>query len=286
MTFFISEVSSNHAQDLQRSFDLIDRSADAGCDAVKFQLFKVDSLFTPAALEAKPELLKRKAWELPLEFLPKLAQRCHSKGVQFSCTPFYLEAVKELEPYVDFYKVASYELMWDDLLAACAQTGKPVIISTGMATIAEIQHAVEVLRAHACDRPTLLHCTSAYPTPFGEANLAAIHTLREQTGCEIGWSDHTAEPSVIHRAISCWGATVIEFHIDLDGYGEEYSAGHCWLPNEISEVIRDVNKGFAADGNGLKEPVPSELPDRLWRADPSDGLRPLKEIRAQWAPIH
>ena len=284
MALFISEVSSNHSQDLQRSFDFIDRSAEAGCAAVKFQLFKVDSLFSPAALEAKPDLLKRKAWELPLEFLPKLAQRCHSKGVQFSCTPFYLEAVQELEPYVDFYKVASYELMWDDLLAACAQTGKPVIISTGMATIAEIQHAVEVLRAHACDRPTLLHCTSAYPTPFGEANLAAIQTLREQTGCEIGWSDHTVEPAVIHRAISRWGATVIEFHMDLDGYGEEYSAGHCWLPDKISDVIRDVNKAFAADGNGIKEPVPSELPDRLWRADPSDGLRPLKEIRATWAP--
>ena len=72
--------------------------------------------------------------------------------------------------------------------------------------------------------------------------------------------------------------------MDLDGYGEEYSAGHCWLPDKISDVIRDVNKAFAADGNGIKEPVPSELPDRLWRADPSDGLRPLKEIRATWAP--
>ena len=107
MAMFISEVSSNHAQDLQRSFDFIDRSADVGCAAVKFQLFKVESLFSLEALEAKPDLLKRKAWELPLEFLPKLAQRCHAKGVQFSCTPFYLEAVKELEPYVDFYKVAS-----------------------------------------------------------------------------------------------------------------------------------------------------------------------------------
>jgi sialic acid synthase SpsE len=281
---FIAEVSSNHAQNLQRSLDFIDCSANAGCSAVKFQLFRVESLFSPQALKSNPDLLKRKAWELPLEFLPKLAHHSHIKGLQFSCTPFYLEAVQELEPYVDFYKVASYELLWDDLLVACAQTGKPVILSTGMATIDEIQHAVQVLRNHGCPSPTLLHCTSAYPTPYGEANLAAIQTLRDQTGCDIGWSDHTVEPAVIHRAISRWRASIIEFHLDLDGQGDEYAAGHCWLPEQIGEVIRDVKKASSADGNGVKEPVPSELSDRAWRADPSDGLRPLKELRASLEP--
>lgn len=284
MTAFISEVSSNHAQDLQRCFEFIERSADVGCAVVKFQLFRVESLFSPEALRAKPDLLKRKAWELPLEFLPQLAERCRRRGIGFSCTPFYLEAVKELEPYVDFYKIASYELMWDELLAACARTGKAVMLSTGMATIPEIQHAVDVLRANGCAEPTLLHCTSAYPTPFAEANLSAIQTIRDQTGCEVGWSDHTVEPAVIHRAIHRWGAKFIEFHLDLDGQGEEYSAGHCWLPDQIGQIIRDVEKGFAADGNGVKEPVPSELPDRQWRADPSDGLRPLKATRETLRP--
>lgn len=284
MTMFISEVSSNHAQDLQRSLDFIDRSADAGCAAVKFQLFKVGLLFSPEALKAKPDLLGRKAWELPLDFLPKLAERCHRRGIQFSCTPFYLEAVQELEPYVDFYKVASYELLWDELLAACSRTGKQVMLSTGMATLPEIEHAVEVLRANGCAHPVLLHCTSAYPTPYCEANLAAIQTLRERTGCEIGWSDHTVEPAVIHRAISHWGASVIEFHMDLDGQGEEFAAGHCWLPDQIGNVIRDVSKALAADGSGVKEPVPSELPDRAWRADPSDGLRPLQATRKMLHP--
>lgn len=279
MTMFISEVSSNHAQNLQRSFHFIDRSADVGCAAVKFQLFKVESLFSSEALQIKPDLLKRKDWELPLDFLPKLAEHCRRRSIQFSCTPFYLDAVLELEPYVDFYKIASYELMWDDLLAACARTGKPVTLSTGMANMSEIQHAVDVLRAHGCAHPTLLHCTSAYPTPYAEANLAAIETLRNQTGCEVGWSDHTVEPAVIHRAIDRWGATVIEFHLDLDGDGDEYAAGHCWLPDQIGAVIQDVRKGLAADGQGVKEPVPSELPDRAWRADPSDGLRPLKSTR-------
>lgn len=280
---FISEVSSNHGQNLDRSFEFIDRSAQAGCSAVKFQLFKVESLFSSEALAAKPFLLKRKEWELPTDFLPRLADRCKNRGIQFSCTPFYLEAVDELEPYVDFFKIASYELLWDDLLIACAQTGKPIILSTGMANLQEIKHAVSVMKSNGCLSPTLLHCTSAYPTPYKDANLAAINTLRDQTGCEIGWSDHTVEPAVIHRAISRWGATVIEFHLDLDGHGEEYAAGHCWLPEQIGDVIRDVKKALAADGNGVKEPAPSELSDRAWRADPTDGLRPSKEMRTMLA---
>lgn len=282
MINFIAEISSNHHRDLHRSFKFIDAASQAGCSAVKFQLFKIEQLFSPEILARSEKHRKRKEWELPLEFVPKLAQHCRKVGIEFSCTPFYLDAVAELEPYIDFYKIASYELLWDDLLAACAKTGKPIILSTGMALMEEIQHAVEVLRNNGCASPTLLHCTSAYPTPYAEANLAAIETIRQATGCEVGWSDHTVEPAVIHRAIHHWGAKVIEFHLDLDGKGEEYGAGHCWLPEKIGAVINDVNKGFIADGNGVKEPVPSELPDRLWRADPSDGLRPLKELRAEW----
>lgn len=281
MIHFIAEVSSNHARDLERSFRFIQRAADVGCSSVKFQLFRIDQLFAAGALPGH-EVARRKNWELPLEFVPKLAQHCNEVGIEFSCTPFYLDAVAELEPYVAFYKIASYELLWDDLLAACARTGKPVILSTGMATMDEIMHAVNVLRQNGCKSPTLLHCTSAYPTPYAEANLAAIETIRQATGCEVGWSDHTVEPAVMHRAIHRWGAKVIEFHLDLDGKGEEFGAGHCWLPDQIGAVIRDVEKGFVADGDGIKEPVPSELPDRLWRADPSDGLRPMKDKRAEW----
>jgi N-acetylneuraminate synthase len=281
---FIAEVSSNHHQDIQRCLDFIDSAATSGCQAVKFQLFKIDQLFSPEILAKSEKHRNRKEWELPLEFLPALARHCHDKGVQFSCTPFYLEAVQQLKPYVDFYKIASYELLWDGLLAACAQTGKPVILSTGMATLPEIKHAVEVLKINGCANPTLLHCTSAYPTPYQEANLAAIATLRQETGCEVGWSDHTVEPAVVQRAIHHWGAKVIEFHLDLDGKGEEYASGHCWLPHQIGAVISDVQKSLVADGTGVKEPVPSELSDRMWRADPTDGLRPLKEIRASFKP--
>ena len=281
---FIAEVSSNHDRNLERSFRFIDVAAAAGCSAVKFQLFRIEQLFAPEILKKSPMHSKRKDWELPLEFLPDLAARCRNAGVEFSCTPFYLDAVTALEPYVDFYKIASYELLWDDLLVACARTGKPVILSTGMATLDEIRHAVETLRSNGCPEPTLLHCTSAYPTPYAEANLSAIQTLRQFTKCQIGWSDHTVEPAVIHRAVHHWGARTIEFHLDLDGNGEEYATGHCWLPDQIDSVISDVKKGFIADGSGIKEPAPSELADRMWRADPADGLRPLREFRSVWQP--
>ena len=279
MAFFIAEVSSNHSRDLERCLEFIDAADNIGCDAVKFQLFRIDELFAPEIVQKMEKIRARKQWELPVEFLPQLAERCRQRNIQFSCTPFYLDAVKILEPYVAFYKIASYELLWDDLLTACARTRKPVILSTGMATLDEIRHAVKVLREGGCRDLTLLHCTSAYPTPYAESNLAAIETLRKATGCRVGWSDHTVEPGVIHRAIHRWGAEVIEFHLDLEGKGEEYEAGHCWLPEQIAPVIEQVRKGTAADGNGIKEPTPSEFPDRAWRADPSDGLRPLKPTR-------
>ena len=283
MVNFIAEVSSNHSRDLKRALNFIEAAAGAGCHSVKFQLFKIAQLFSPEILERSEEHRRREKWELPLDFLPILAGKCKELNILFSCTPFYLDAVSELRPYVDFYKIASYELLWDDLLAECARSGKPVILSTGMATIDEIKHAVSVLKNNGCDEPTLLHCTSAYPTPFEEANLGAIETIRSLTGCEVGWSDHTVDSGVIHRAVSKWDAKVIEFHLDLDRQGEEYESGHCWLPDQISEVIRQVEHAEAADGNGIKEPVPSELPDRLWRADPHDGLRPFKSIRESFS---
>lgn len=281
---FIAEVSSNHDRDLARAFAFIDRAADIGCGAVKFQLFKIDEMFAPEILAQSAKHRARREWELPVSFLPAIAERCRARGVQFMCTPFYLKAVDELLPHVDAYKIASYELMWDALLAACARTGKPVILSTGMATIPEIKHAAEVLRANGVREVTLLHTVSAYPTPPEEANLAAIETISKATGFACGWSDHTVSPGVILRAVSRWRAPMVEFHLDLDASGAEYAAGHCWLPHEMAPVIAMVRAGERADGTGVKEPLPSELPDRDWRADPSDGMRPLKHVRRSWRP--
>lgn len=279
---FIAEASSNHGRDLKRALAFVDAAADAGCDAVKFQLFKIDRMFAPEILRQSPKHRQRAEWELPLAHLKPLAEHCSARKIQFSCTPFYLEAVAELEPYVDFYKVASYELLVADLLRACARTGKPIVLSTGMSTMEEIAAAAATLKQAGARDVTLLHCVSAYPTPAAEANLAAIAAIGAATGLPVGWSDHTRRPAVIERAVHHWGARVVEFHLDLDGEGAEYAAGHCWLPDEIAPVIARIRESLVADGQGFKGPQPSELSDREWRADPSDGMRPLKHVRLSY----
>jgi N-acetylneuraminate synthase len=281
---FIAEASSNHGRDLSRALAFVDAAADCGCDAVKFQLFKIDRMFAPEILALSAKHRARREWELPRAHLGPLAERCARRGIRFSCTPFYLEAVEELRPFVDFYKVASYELLVTPLLEACARTGKPVVLSTGMATLDEITNAATTLKSSGANDITLLHCVSAYPTPPEEANLSAIASIRDATGCAVGWSDHTRKPSVIERAVHRWNATAVEFHLDLDGEGAEYAAGHCWLPEEIAPVIARIREAQAADGSGFKGPQPSEIADREWRADPVDGMRPLRHVRAEWKP--
>jgi len=276
---FIAEVSSNHHRDLQRCHAFIEAAHRTGSRAVKFQLFRIDELFAPEILAKSPEHRARAEWELPTDFLPALAQKTHDLGMLFSCTPFYLDAVGTLEPYVDFYKIASYELLWDDLLKACAETGKPVVLSTGMATMDEIAHAKDVIMAAGCRDLTLLHCVSSYPTPPEQMNLSAIDTLRNAFDVPVGLSDHSVDAGIIARAVHRFGAVAVEYHLDLDGEGEEFAAGHCWLPDQIATVIKDIKTGFKADGDGVKKPAASEMADRDWRADPDDGLRPLKATR-------
>lgn len=276
---FIAEVSSNHNRDIDRCLAFIDTAADIGCYGIKFQLFKIDQLFAPEILAQSAEHRRRKEWELPVHFLPELAGRCLVRGLKFGCTPFYLDAVEELLPFVDFYKIASYELLWGDLLAACAKTGKPVILSTGMATMQEVRQAVEVLRRFKSNDVTLLHCVSSYPTPVNECNLAVIETMRKEFSTPIGWSDHSVSPAVVKRAVHRWQALMVEFHLDLDGEGEEFAAGHCWLPEQIKSVVTEIKSGFLADGNDKIGAASSENQDRDWRADPVDGLRPLRHMR-------
>lgn len=276
---FAAEVSSNHHRNLHRCLEFIDAAAAIGCAAVKFQLFKIDELFAPEILAKSVQHRRRKEWELPTEFLPQLAERCHQRNLEFGCTPFYLQAVDELFEFVDFYKISSYELLWDDLLIACARTGKPVVLSTGMANFEEVEHAAAVLRNASCENLTLLHCVSNYPTKPAECHLAVIGRYRAAFGCAVGWSDHSVNPGVIQRAVHRWGAAMIEFHLDLDGKGAEFANGHCWLPQQIQPVIQQINDGFISDGGGEKIFSENEIKEREWRADPSDGLRPFKHLR-------
>lgn len=276
----IAEISSNHNRSFERAQALIRAAAKAGANSVKFQLFEVEKLFAPEVLNSSPSHRSRKSWELPRSFIEPLAAEAHSLGMSFACTPFDLEAAEFLTPYVDFFKVSSYELLWLDLLAACGSSGKPVILSTGMATEQEVASGLATLQNSGCKDIALLHCVSAYPAPRGETNLSAIRTLRERFKVPTGWSDHSHEPSVVRRAVNRWGASILEVHFDLDGAGFEANSGHCWLPDELASLTQEIMADSELDGNGLKLPTVSESSDVSWRADPSDGLRPLLEFRS------
>jgi N-acetylneuraminate synthase len=290
-TRFVAEVSSNHQRDLARALAFIDSAAEIGCAAVKFQQFKIRELFAPEALAAHPKLLEREKWEFPESFNAELAARARAKKIQFASTPFYRGAVELLAPHVDFFKLASYQLLWTEMLALVARTKKPVVLATGMASLEEVKQAVGTLRTNGCTDLTLLHCVSSYPAKAAEANLAALETLRKSFGCAAGWSDHTRDPAVLERAVRRWQAAMIEFHYDLDGQGDEAKGGHCWLPGQIAWVIQnlakpqpcELSRSHVADGDGLKKPRDSEAEERGWRTDPSDGLRPLLATRRRLA---
>ena len=148
-----------------------------------------------------------------------------------------------------------------------------------MANMDEIRNAYNVAAKFKNEDLAFLHCQSNYPVKSEETNLAAIEYLKNELKCEIGWSDHSRDIAVILRAALKWNAKIFEFHLDLDSDGAEYSSGHCWLPSELENVISIIERSKLADGDHKKFPGKSESNDRNWRADPSDGLRPLKKIR-------
>jgi N-acetylneuraminate synthase len=291
VTRFIAEIGSNHNGDPARALALVDACAAAGARAVKLQAFRVEDLFDPRLLTAREDLRARRAWELPLELVGVLRARCDALGLELGVTPFGLWAVDALAGQVDFLKVASYELLWHPLIEACARTGRPLILSTGMATLAEVAAAVAVARAAGAEDLRLLHCVSGYPTPRAEANLAAIATLRDAFGLEVGWSDHTVDAGVVRRAVRRWGATDVELHVDLDAGGGHEAGEHNWTPARLAAVTAtlgepdpddDDDAAAMADGTGEKVPTPAEAFDVGWRADPADGLRPLRATRATY----
>lgn len=277
---FIAEVSSNHNRDLNRCIKIIEAAKECGFDAIKFQIFKIDELFTPNILKQYAHIAQRKEWEFPLDFLPHIREHCNKIDLKLGVTPFYIDAVRICDPYVDFFKVASYELMWDQLHLEISRSGKPVIISSGMATLEELQRAQSNYKQGPLfEQPSFLHCVSAYPANPENVNLGAIETMRLNLKTPIGWSDHTCDEDVILCAKLKYEAEIFELHFDLDGEGKEAVVGHCWLPKKARRVIDRCNKIELYFGDGRKTPNIEEQNERLWRADPTDGLRPTLEAR-------
>ncbi len=257
--FVIAEISANHNHVYEDAVKLVELASEVGADAVKLQTYTPDTI----TLDCKNECFqigKGTIWEgktlhelygeayMPWEWQPKLKRIADDLGIILFSSPFDPTSVEFLEKMeVPAYKIASFELIDHGLLAKVAETGKPVILSTGMASLSEIDEAVAVLRDHGCEELALLKCTSAYPAPADEANLRTIEHLAERFKVPAGLSDHTMGISVPVAAVAL-GACIIEKHFTLSREIPGPDSSFSLEPAEFRMMIEAVRMAEQAVG--------------------------------------
>jgi N,N'-diacetyllegionaminate synthase len=279
-TFIIAEAGVNHNGSEQLALQLVDVAARCGADAVKFQTFSADKLVRKGA--EKAEYQKRetgegdqhtllKNLEMPEDLHRKLLERCKTLNIEFMSTPFDEDAADFLVALgMQHIKIPSGEITNHPFLTHLASKNIPLILSTGMATLAEIQEAVEVIRqtreqqgftGDLKDRLTILHCTSNYPAALEDVNLRAMTTIAQATDLPVGYSDHTAGTTVSVAAVAM-GAAVIEKHFTLDRNlpGPDHKAS--LEPDELADMVKRIREVERAKGSPLKQPCANELPVR------------------------
>lgn len=266
--FVVAEAGVNHNGRLETALALVDAAQRAGADAVKFQTFSADRLATKDApqaeyqarasgrAESQHEMLKR--LELGPEAMEAVAAHCRHAGILFLSTPFDETSCDELDALgVPAFKLGSGDLTNLPLLRHAARKGKPLLVSTGMATLDEVARAVDAVRAEGCQRLVLLHCVSSYPADPADTNLRAIGTLREAFGVPAGFSDHTEGDEAALAAVAL-GASMVEKHLTLDRSqaGPDHRAST--EPAAFAEMVGRIRRVEAALGDGHKAPAAAE----------------------------
>jgi pseudaminic acid synthase len=274
--YVIAELSANHGQSYDKAVEVLHAASEAGADAVKLQTYTPDTITINSR---RPEFLigKGTIWEgrnlyelyaeafTPWEWQPKLKAEAEKLGMDCFSSPFDETAVDFLEQMdVPAYKIASFELVDTGLLTKVASTGKPVILSTGMATLAEIDEAVRTLRGEGCTQLALLKCTSAYPSLPEDMNLRTIPHLAEAFGVPVGLSDHTTGIAVPVAAVAL-GACIIEKHITLRRSDGGPDAAFSLEPAEFREMVRAVRSAEQALGEVRYELTEKEKASRIFR---------------------
>lgn len=293
--YIIAEAGVNHNGSLDLAYQLVDRAIEAGVDAVKFQTFRAEALVSRVAPKAEYQIENTGSSESQLEMIRKLEMRiedqkkliayCQSRNIQFLSSPFDLESIDVVAGVYDLprIKVPSGEITNGPYLLHVARTQKPLIVSTGMSTLGDIEAALGVLaygylsraerpsteafqkafcsaegRRALREKVTLLHCTTEYPAPFREVNLRAMQTLETAFGLPVGISDHTPGISVPLAAVAL-GARVVEKHFTLDKSlpGPDHKAS--LDPQELNALVRSIREIEQALGSPFKGPSPSEV---------------------------
>ena len=255
--FIIAEAGSNHNGSLEQAKKLIDVAVAAKADAVKFQIYKAESLYskhTPEFSYLKGQNVYEliKSIETPREWIKELAGYCEARNITFLATPFDFEAIDLLAKYVPAFKIASFEIVDLELLQYAARKGKPMIISTGMANLCEIEEAISSIKSVGNNDIILLHCNSLYPTSVEAVNLKAMETMRTAFKVPIGFSDHTLGIHIPVAAVAM-GACVIEKHFTLDRTLPGPDHSFALEPDELKEMVRGIREVEKAKGSGIKE---------------------------------
>ena len=265
--YIIAEAGVNHNGSLETAYKLVDVAKEAGVDCIKFQTFKADKLASADSKKAEYQIRNSgdesqldmlKKLELSYDDFRKLKKYCDKVGIAFLSTPFDLESIEFLNTIdMPFWKVPSGEITNLPYLIALAETGKPMIISTGMCGMDEIDEALSLIKEKGVDDIKLLHCNTEYPTPFEDVNLRAMNTIRERFDLEVGYSDHTRGIEVPIAAVAM-GATVIEKHFTLDRNMEGPDHKASLEPDELKAMVKAIRNIEQSFGTGIKEPSPSE----------------------------
>jgi N-acetylneuraminate synthase/N,N'-diacetyllegionaminate synthase len=267
--FIIAEIGSNHNGSLQRAKRLIDLAAKAKADAVKFQYYKAEHLFsrrTPGFNYLKKvdtwELIK--SIETPRSWTKALAEHCEERGVIFFASAFDREAVDLLEDYVPAYKIASFEIVDLDFIKYTAKKGKPILLATGMANLGEIEEALEAIRSVGNEDIVLMQCTSLYPAPVVDVNLAAMATMERAFKLPVGLSDHTLGIHISLAAVAM-GAKTIEKHYTLDRKLLGPDHPFAIQPEELRALVSGIRDIERAMGTGIKDRTKHESEEMYYK---------------------
>ena len=266
--FIIAEAGVNHNGSIELAKRLIDRAAEAGADAVKFQSFKAENLVTKTAKKAEyqetatgvaeNQFQMIKKLELDYEKHGELMKYCQEKGIMFLSSSFDLASIDLLHKLeLEIFKIPSGEITNLPYLRKIGKLKKKVILSTGMSTLGDIEQALDILRENGTDDITVLHCNTEYPTPMKDVNLNAMNTIRDAFKVEVGYSDHTLGIEIPIAAVAL-GATIIEKHFTLDKTMEGPDHRASLEPNELKAMVTAIRNIENAMGDGVKELTESE----------------------------
>ncbi len=275
-TFFIADIGSNHDGSLDKACELIRLAAEAGADAVKFQHFRADLIVSEEGFASLPKMAHQKDWkdsvvetywkaETPWSWTPTLANACKVEGVEFMSTPYDLGAVDHLNPFVNVWKIGSGDITWLPLIAKCAGTGKPVILSTGASTLIEVLRAVLV--CEDVNDLVLMQCNTNY-TGNDEENVkhTNLNVLKTYAGqyprAVLGLSDHTTSLAVVLGAVAL-GARVIERHFTNNTAGDGPDHGFAFWPEGWAHMVGQVRTLEAALGSPVKRVCENEKEARI-----------------------